>query len=121
MEGVEGVAWGIVLFTLLHFYKGPVLSGPKIKIITYTLDNPTLLVYNTTMKPIKTKYAIKLAILVTALLVTIKITGVVAWSWWIVLSPLLFLAVLLMAELALVATIVLSAYAYIYFEDRKPR
>lgn len=106
---------------LLDFYKGPVLSGPKIEIITYTLDNPTLLVYNTTMKPIKTQYAIKLAILVTALLVTIKITGVVAWSWWIVLSPLLFLAVLLMAELALVATIVLSAYAYIYFEDRKPR
>ena len=73
------------------------------------------------MKPIKTQYAINPAILVTALLVALKITGVVAWSWWIVLSPLLFLAVLLTAALSLVAVIILAAYVHIYFEDRQPR
>ena len=103
---------GLLSATLLQSYKGPVLRRPKIEIITYTLDNPTLIVYNTTMKPIKTQYLINPAIPITALLVTIKITGVVAWSWWIVLSPLLFLALLMTTSIYLAAIVFFIVYVY---------
>ena len=73
------------------------------------------------MKPIKTGYAVNPAILVTALFVALKVVGVIAWSWWIVLSPLLFLALLVMVALTFMASIFLAACIYIYFEDRKPR
>jgi len=73
------------------------------------------------MKPIKTQYAINPVVLITALLVTMKITGVVAWSWWIVLSPLLFLALLVTAALSIMFVVLLAAYIYVHFDDRKPR
>lgn len=47
----------------------------------------------------------KLALIVLTTFVTLKLSGVVTWSWWVVLAPLWLPAVILLATISAIVTL----------------
>jgi hypothetical protein len=55
-------------------------------------------------------YGFALSLVSSATLVTLKLTGVIDWSWWVVTSPLWFPTVLMVVGLVLLTTLVTFEY-----------
>lgn len=58
---------------------------------------------------------LKLSIIVTAIFVVLKVTNVIDWSWWWVLSPLLIATGLII--LFLIITFLILSIALIFSEE----
>lgn len=57
--------------------------------------------------------------LLTIVFITLKLCGVIQWSWWWVLSPLWISALVFVAMLAIFAGIMLCWYLFAYRGRRK--
>jgi hypothetical protein len=51
-------------------------------------------------------------------LVVLKLTGVITWSWWLVMAPLLACALLLVLQLGLLAVLLIMLLLEIFREMR---